>query len=85
MRLVVGNDSAPFLPLFFGFQVNNTVGHVEIGEEAPFVLSAEVGWESALYDLRNGLIGIVVGKALMIACDQASAEANSRAENAEVL
>ena len=59
MGFVVGNDSAAFLPLFLGLQVNNPIGHVEVGDEAPFVFSAQVGGVGLLYDARNGLVGIV--------------------------
>ena len=53
MGLEVGNDGAAFLPMFFGFEVNHTVGHGEVGAEAPFVFLAELAWEGLLDKSSN--------------------------------
>lgn len=37
MGLEVRDDGTAFLPLLLGLQVNDTVGHFEVGDEAPFV------------------------------------------------
>ena len=57
--LEVGDDSTTFLPLFLGLQVNDSIGHVEVGDEAPFGFFAQVCGVGLLYDARNGLVGFV--------------------------
>ena len=58
MGLEVGDDCVTFLPLFFGFQVNDAIGHIEFGDEAPFVFLRKCA-VGLLYDVGNGLIGVV--------------------------
>ena len=41
----VGNDSASFLSLFFGFEMDDAIWNGKVFAEAPFVAGAEAGWD----------------------------------------
>ena len=85
---VVGDDGPAFLPLFLGFEMDNSVRHVEVGLETPPVLLAKAGWKSVLYDLGNGLSSGIRKRWKEFRgwpSRQTSAEVDSVAKNTEVL
>ena len=68
--------------------MNDSIGHVEVGDEAPFVFFAQVCGVGLLYDARNGLVGIAwqwLEKFWRLPRGQAATKVNAGAENAEML
>ena len=55
----VGADGATFSPLFLGFQVDDSIWHLELGVEAPFVFLAKVCGVRVLDDVGDGLVSII--------------------------
>ena len=48
-----------FAPLFFGFQVDNSIWHLELGVEAPFICLAKMCRVCVLDDVGDGLVCII--------------------------